>query len=123
MMRGAMTLFFELSNDSFISVSKIKCNIYVVALYVAKPHHVVMLRVPTKPDKDKKNLLRLGATVRARRMALELSQEALADYVEVDRVHIGRIERGETNITFLNLLRLASAIHCKPSELLSDAGF
>ncbi|EZO27023.1 hypothetical protein AJ62_01635 [Pseudomonas aeruginosa 3575] len=60
--------------------------------------------------------------MRARRQAMGLSQEALADLAGVDRSHMGKIERGERNVTFLNILRIAEAIHCKPSDLLSAAG-
>lgn len=60
--------------------------------------------------------------MRARRLALELSQEALADLAGVDRSHMGKIERGERNVTFLNILRIAQALTCKPSDLLVDAG-
>lgn len=80
-----------------------------------------MARVSVKLDKDH-DLMRLGDAVRARRIALALSQEALADIAEIDRSHMGKIERGERNVTFLNILRIAKAIQCKPSDLLSDAG-
>lgn len=80
-----------------------------------------MARVSIKTDKDH-DLMRLGDAVRARRIALALSQEALADIAEIDRSHMGKIERGERNVTFLNILRIAKAIQCKPSDLLSDAG-
>ena len=80
-----------------------------------------MTRVSAKQDKDQ-DLVRLGAAVRARRMALPLSQEALADLAEIDRSHMGKIERGERNVTFLNILRIAKAMQCKPSDLLIDAG-
>lgn len=80
-----------------------------------------MGRVSASLDKDH-DLVRLGAAVRARRTALGLSQEALADFAQIDRSHMGKIERGERNVTFLNILRIAKAIQCKPSELLVDAG-
>lgn len=80
-----------------------------------------MARVSAKLDNDK-HLVQLGAAIRARRTALELSQEALADYAEIDRSHMGKIERGERNVTFLNIARIAKAIQCKPSDLLIDAG-
>lgn len=80
-----------------------------------------MTRVSAKLDRDQ-DLVRLGAAVRARRMALPLSQEALADLAEIDRSHMGKIERGERNVTFLNILRIAKAMQCKPSDLLIDAG-
>lgn len=79
-----------------------------------------MGRVSASLDKDR-DLVRLGAAVRARRMTLGLSQEALADAAEIDRSHMGKIERGERNVTFLNILRIAKAIGCKPSALLVDA--
>lgn len=79
-----------------------------------------MPRVSVKEDRDK-SLVRLGAVIRARRMSLDLSQEALADVAEIDRSHMGKIERGERNVTFLNILKIATAIQCLPSDLLKDA--
>lgn len=88
-------------------------------------HHIDtirgMARVSGLTDTDGA-LERLGAVMRARRQAMGLSQEALADLAGVDRSHMGKIERGERNVTFLNILRIAEAIHCKPSDLLSAAG-
>lgn len=80
-----------------------------------------MERISVALDKDR-DLIRLGSAVRARRLQLGLSQEALADFAQIDRSHMGKIERGERNVTFLNILRIAKAIQCKPSELLVDAG-
>jgi len=79
-----------------------------------------MARVSAKQDQDH-YLIRLGAAVRVRRIALGLSQEALADYAEIDRSHMGKIERGERNVTFLNIVRIAKAVQCKPSDLMIDA--
>lgn len=79
-----------------------------------------MPRVSVKLDKDKR-LVKLGESVRARRKGLDLSQEELADYAGIDRSHMGKIERGERNVTLLNILRIAEAMHCKPSSLLADA--
>lgn len=80
-----------------------------------------MARVSAKLDSNQ-DLVKLGSTICARRMALALSQEALADYAEIDRSHMGKIERGERNVTFLNILRIAKAVQCKPSDLLVEAG-
>jgi transcriptional regulator with XRE-family HTH domain len=80
-----------------------------------------MERISASLDKDR-DLVRLGAAVRARRLELGLSQETLADFAQIDRSHMGKIERGERNVTFLNILRIARAIQRKPSELLGDAG-
>lgn len=79
-----------------------------------------MARISVKLDNDQ-YLARFGAAVRARRNALSLSQEALADLAEVDRSHMGKIERGERNVSFLNILKIAKAIQCQPSDLFIDA--
>ncbi|WP_223511347.1 helix-turn-helix domain-containing protein [Pseudomonas sp. GL-B-19] len=80
-----------------------------------------MARISANLDKDG-YLVKLGAAVRARRLGLALSQEALADASGIDRSHMGKIERGERNVTFLNILRIATAMRCKPSDLFVDAG-
>lgn len=67
------------------------------------------------------DLVQLGQAVRVRRQELAMSQEALADVAGVDRSHMGKIERGERNVTFLNILKIAKALDCRASELLIDA--
>lgn len=64
----------------------------------------------------------LGAAVRAKRISVGMSQEALADAAGVDRSHMGKIERGERNVTLLNLVRIAAALGLPLSDLSSRAG-
>lgn len=68
-------------------------------------------------------LAALGSAIRAARKNQGFSQEALADAAGIDRSHMGRIERGERNLTMLNLGRIADALGSKPSVLLSEAGY
>lgn len=63
-------------------------------------------------------LVKLGAAIRAARVDKHLSQEALADKANIDRSYIGGIERGEHNVAFMNLLKIADALEMKLSELL-----
>lgn len=79
-----------------------------------------MPRASVKTDKDR-DLIRVGAAIRAKRKALEVSQEELADNVGMDRSHMGRIERGERNVSLINIIRIARALDCVPSEILKDA--
>ncbi|WCD77869.1 helix-turn-helix domain-containing protein [Pseudomonas sp. TUM22785] len=81
-----------------------------------------MERVSVEYANDGGSLLKLGNAVRARRKTLDLSQEALADAAGIDRSHMGKIERGERNVTFLNIVRIATAMQCSPSDLLIEAG-
>ncbi|AYL17496.1 MULTISPECIES: helix-turn-helix domain-containing protein [Pseudomonas] len=79
-----------------------------------------MARISAGSDKNGA-LIGLGAAIRARRKAMGLSQEALSDAAEIDRSHMGKIERGERNITFLNIVKIAKAVGCRPSDLLLEA--
>lgn len=60
----------------------------------------------------------LGKNIRAQRKAVALSQDALALSCKVDRSYMGRIERGEVNITVEKLYRIAAALGCTPDALL-----
>jgi len=67
-------------------------------------------------------LIALGAVVRGQRKALDLSQEELADEASIDRSHMGKIERGERNVTVLNMIRIAKALGTDVSEIFAEAG-
>lgn len=79
-----------------------------------------MIRISAKQDINK-DLIKLGTAIRARRKELELSQETLACLANIDRSHMGKIERGERNVTFLNITRIAQALDCKASDLIKGA--
>jgi transcriptional regulator with XRE-family HTH domain len=55
-------------------------------------------------------LVSLGAALRRRRIERDISQEKLALLAEVDRSHVGRVERGDNNVACLTLLKLAYAM-------------
>jgi ribosome-binding protein aMBF1 (putative translation factor) len=63
----------------------------------------------------------LGENIRAQRKAKGLSQDALALSCRVDRSYMGRIERGEVNITVEKLYRIASTLECPPQGLLPES--
>ena len=60
----------------------------------------------------------LGKNIRVQRKVRGFSQDAFALVCGVDRSYMGRIERGEVNITVEKLYRLASTLECEPSSLL-----
>jgi transcriptional regulator with XRE-family HTH domain len=55
------------------------------------------------------------------REAQRISQEALADTAGIDRSHMGKIERGQMNVTLLNIGRIAKALAREPSDLMLEA--
>ena len=60
----------------------------------------------------------LGERIRVQRKACRISQDALALACNIDRSYLGRIERGEVNITVEKLYRIASILTCDPCGLL-----
>jgi transcriptional regulator with XRE-family HTH domain len=66
-------------------------------------------------------LVKIGEVIRRTRKEQGLSQELLAVDAGVDRSYMGGIERGEHNLTVMSLVRIASALNCKASNLLEKA--
>jgi transcriptional regulator with XRE-family HTH domain len=62
-------------------------------------------------------LRRLGMRIRELRSGRGWSQEAFADIAGVHRTYMGHLERGEKNVSFLSILRVASALGVTLSEL------
>lgn len=65
-------------------------------------------------------LKELGNRVRARRKELGWSQETLAFISGIDRSYVGGVERGERNVTFTVLCRLAVALKCDVAALTTN---
>ena len=63
--------------------------------------------------------IQFGRTVRKRRHALGLSQEALAEKAGLHWTYIGGIERGERNLGLLNLVKIARALGTTPARLVA----
>ncbi|WP_179996911.1 helix-turn-helix domain-containing protein [Acinetobacter sp. YH16050] len=60
----------------------------------------------------------LGQKIRKARLEKNLSQEKLALICGLDRSYMGRIERGEVNITVLKLYEIAQILKVAPHDLL-----
>ena len=65
-------------------------------------------------DETKKSF---GERVRELRKVKGLSQEALALACDLDRTYIGGIERGERNVSLINIQRIADALGVPVREL------
>ncbi len=58
-----------------------------------------------------------GKRVRDLRSRQDLSQEVLAEMCDLDRSYIGGVERGERNISLLNIHKIADALGISPRDL------
>ncbi|HTF42425.1 MAG TPA: helix-turn-helix transcriptional regulator [Terriglobales bacterium] len=63
------------------------------------------------------DLTELGSRIRAVRSAAGLTQEDLAHESDIDRSYIGGVERGERNLTFTMLCKIARALRCDVASL------
>jgi transcriptional regulator with XRE-family HTH domain len=70
--------------------------------------------IPVSGDPRKK----FGERIRTLRKRASLSQEELAAACRLHRTYVGAVERGERNISLLNIVQLAHALRVKPANLL-----
>jgi transcriptional regulator with XRE-family HTH domain len=67
-------------------------------------------------------LKKFGEEVRRQRKRRGLSQGGLAFEADLHRTYISSVERGERNVTLLNIHRIARALKVRPGELVEGSG-
>ena len=63
-------------------------------------------------------LVEIGSRLQKLRRQKGISQEALANLAGLHRTYLGMVERGERNVTVVNLLRITTAIDVSPGAVL-----
>jgi transcriptional regulator with XRE-family HTH domain len=72
-------------------------------------------------NRDDMTFLReLGFRIRERRLARGLTQQQLGELCALHRTFIGSVERGERNLSVLNLRAIARALRVPLAELLAS---
>lgn len=68
--------------------------------------------------KKVQTLVKFGEKLKAARKEIDLSQEELAAKAGLHRTYIGMIERGEKNVTLINILKISHALNIPAGKLL-----
>lgn len=64
------------------------------------------------------NLIKLGSQIRNIRTSKGFSQEGLAAAATLGRTYMGRVERGEQNISIQNLIKIAFILNVDVGDLI-----
>lgn len=70
-------------------------------------------------EAEKQDLKNIGNNIRRLRTERGYSQEGFADAVSLHRTYMGGIERGERNLSALNLLKIIRKLDVHPNEIFS----
>ncbi|WP_310637706.1 helix-turn-helix domain-containing protein [Delftia acidovorans] len=62
-----------------------------------------------------------GAAVRALRTERDISQESLANLADIERSHMGKVERGEHMPTLAIVFKIARGLGCSAAEVMGRA--
>lgn len=69
---------------------------------------------------EQEKLIAFGLRLKKLRLDKNLSQEELAALCELHRTYISSAERGERNISLINIFKIASALNISPKKLVTD---
>ncbi|HUD01715.1 MAG TPA: helix-turn-helix transcriptional regulator [Rhabdochlamydiaceae bacterium] len=65
-------------------------------------------------------LKEFGKLVRQRRRSLDISQQELANIIEVHRSWIGRVEKGTTNPSLVTMMKICKGLNCSVLDLMPE---
>lgn len=64
---------------------------------------------------------KLGLKIKDERIKAKLTQQSLAEAVDLSPVFIGQIERGERKLSLESLIKIANVLNCSIDSLVKDS--
>jgi len=71
-------------------------------------------------ESEQQDLKQFGNNIRNLRKARGFSQESFADAVGLHRTYMGGVERGERNVSLLNLLKIMRKLEVSSGDILEN---
>ncbi len=90
---------------------KIKCNQKLLVIHLDEPYN---------QHKGGSSLMKFGENLQNLRKEKRISQETLAEKMDVSRQSVSKWERGESYPTMNNILTLCEIFHCKLNDLVHE---
>lgn len=69
-------------------------------------------------EQDQEYLRKIGLRIRDLHLKIDYSQDRLAFESGLDRTYVGSVERGERNLSLINLRRLAIILKANPNDII-----
>lgn len=91
------------------------CNV----TYSLSPYsHQLMIILPMSYDKSETEFLeKIGQRIRTFRETKDMSQEKLSFKCSLHRTYISSVERGERNISIINLAKISTALEISLAQI------
>ena len=67
--------------------------------------------------------IELGKRIKAARLAAKMTQEQLAERINLSSGHCAHVERGTTKVSLSALVDIANALNTTPDKLLTDSNY
>lgn len=115
---GSFIAILFLIVNAIISVRTIVATVYVVYLLIK----ALRKYLSSRPEREERqeNAKHIGQVIKNHRVRCNMTQEFLADRLEVSRQAVSKWEKGQSDPSTTNLIALAKIFDITPEEMLKE---
>lgn len=115
---GSFIAILFLIVKAIISVRTIVATVYVVYLLIKALRKYLSSR--QEREERQENAKHIGQVIKNHRVRCNMTQEFLADRLEVSRQAVSKWEKGQSDPSTTNLIALAKIFDITPEEMLKE---